>query len=80
MKRFEITFAAFGAADEGYLLCTAGKIISELQAMGTGCMLVPAPAPWQLAVRGVGEPDYIRRQVLDVFDRKRGNVLITEAG
>ena len=66
--------------DEGYLLCTAGKIVMDLQAMGTACRLVSARSPWQLTIQGAGEPDYIRRQVLDVFDRKRGNVLITEAG
>ena len=74
-----ITLGSGTAADEGYLLCTAAKLLNELQAMGTACHLVPSQAPWQLAMEGTGDLEYIRRQVLDIFDGRRGNILIEEA-
>ncbi|MBP3634784.1 MAG: hypothetical protein J6J43_09455 [Oscillospiraceae bacterium] len=78
MKRCYITFSAKNAAQEGYLLHTAAKILNELQAMGTGCRLVPAVPPWQLAMEAWGDGRYIKEQVLDLYDRRKGTVLITE--
>ena len=80
MKRFEITIAAKQAAQEGYILQVASKIINELQAMGTGCRLIAANGPWQVAMTGVTEdPDYIERQICDLLDETKGTIKIRTA-
>ena len=80
MKRYEITIAAKDVAQEGYVLQAASKIISELQAMGTGCRLIAAEKPWQIAMVGMAEdPDFIERQVCDLIDGRRGTIKIRTA-
>ena len=78
MERFEIMLAAHSQADEGYLLHTAAKMLTELQAMGTKCCLTQAKKPWQLAMAGCGDISYIRTHVCDLMDGKIGSVLITK--
>lgn len=79
MKRFELTIAAKDEAQEGYVLQTASKILSELQAMGTGCHLVCA-APRQIAMEGTAKDmDFIEKQVCDMMDRRRGTIKIRTA-
>ena len=60
------------------MLCAASKIVEELQASGMPCQLVPPPEPWQLAIEGDGEPDYIRRQILDICDTGEVAAIIRE--
>ena len=80
MKRFVITIAANSTAQEGYILQTASKMIHDLQAMGTGCRLIPAAAPWQIAMEGMAiDPDFIAEQVCDLIDGRRGRIEIRTA-
>lgn len=80
MRRFTITISAADTAQEGYLLQTASKILSDLQSMGTGCHLVWAAPPWQIAMEGMAEdPAFITRQVCDIMDEKRGTIAIKTA-
>lgn len=58
------------------MLRTASKIVEDLQASGMPCRLVPPPEPWQIAVEGEGEPEYIRRQILDICHRGVGTAVI----
>ena len=77
MKRFEILFRANTAADEGYLLWSASKILQDLQAICVRCCLTGAKVPWQLAMEGqTKDLIYVEQQICDIFDRRRGNVLI----
>ena len=78
MKRFMITFCPYDHADTGAMLRIASKIAEDLQASKMPCRLVTPPAPWQIAIEGDGEPDYIRRQILDICDRGVGVALIRE--
>ena len=72
--------AAHSAAQESYLLQTAAKILSELQAMGTHCRLIQSTAPWQITMEGFAEDlIYIRTQVCDLMDGRRGTIQIKEA-
>lgn len=78
MKRFAITFCAYGEENQAGMLRAAAKILEELQAVGMPSRLSSADAPWKLALEGYGEPDYIRRHVLDLWDKRRGTAEITE--
>ena len=70
--------AAHRGSDEGALLLTANKILTDLQAMGT-CCLVPSVAPWQLTLEcsGVAFP-FLQEQVCDIFDSDKGKIDIKE--
>ena len=64
--------------DEGALLLAANKILTDLQAMGT-CCLVPSVAPWQLTLECSGVADsFLREQVCDIFDSDKGKIEIKE--
>lgn len=78
MKRFLITFCPYSPSNIGALLRTASKIVEDLQASKMPCRLVQPPAPWQIAIEGEGEPDYIRRQILDICDKGEGTAIFKE--
>lgn len=77
MKRFEILLRANTAKDESYLLQTAAKILADLQSIHAQGRLTQTLPPWQLAIEGQAEElPYIREQICDIFDGRRGSVLI----
>ena len=78
MKRFLITFCPYSPNDTGAMLHTASKIVEDLQASGMPCRLVSPSAPWQIAIEGEGDLDYIRRQILDICHRGVGAAVIRE--